>query len=222
MKQWLSHHIITDRREQTTAATDLLLALAALAAIQRLHVGTSWRRPVWQAAFALLAASGLLGAVIHGLRLSPALRERLWQPLNLLLALIIALFTTGAVSDRWGARAGQRVLPVLVGVAPGFVWISRRIQRGFLAFIAYELIAMIAALAIYADLAQRHQLPGAKRITVGILITMLAAGVQTSSLELVVGDVPFDHNGLFHIVQLAALPLLVEGVRAGLLTDDER
>ncbi|MCX7859536.1 MAG: hypothetical protein N2385_05575 [Chloroflexus sp.] len=214
MRQSLSKHIIADRREQTTAATDLLLAAAALIAIQRLRGKTDWRRRIWQVAFALLAASGVLGAIVHGLRLSPASRDRLWQPLNLLLGLIIALFTTAAVSDRWGEHAGKRVLPAVSLAAPGFVWLSRRLQRGFLAFIIYELVAMIGALVIYADLARQRQLPGAGRITLGILATIAAAGIQTSSLELVIGDIPFDHNGLFHLVQLAALPLLVEGVRA--------
>ncbi|MEF3274492.1 MAG: hypothetical protein K6356_08850 [Chloroflexus sp.] len=219
MQQWLAQHLVSDRREQTSAATDLLLVLAALVSIQRLRGGASWRRRLWQAVFTLLAASGLLGAIVHGVRLSLSASERLWQPLNLLLALTIALFTTSAVSDRWGKHAGQRTFPVLICIAPGFVWFSRRLQRGFLAFIAYELVAMIAALAIYADLTHRRQLLGAGRITIGILMTMLAASVQTSSLELVIGTIPFDHNGLFHLVQLAALPLLVEGVRAGFLVE---
>ncbi|MFN3374046.1 MAG: DUF6962 family protein [Chloroflexus sp.] len=216
MNQWLIDHLIADPREQTTAATDLVLAGAALIAIQRLRGVAGWRRRIWQVTFALLAASSVLGAVVHGLRLSPSTRERLWQPLNVLLALIIALFTTAAVSDRWGERTGQRVLPALALAAPGFAWLSRRVRRGFLAFIIYELVAMVSALAIYADLARRRQLPGADRIMLGILVTIAAAGIQTSSLEVVIGEIPFDHNGLFHLVQLAALPLLVEGVRKSL------
>lgn len=216
MKQWLVALLIADPREQTTAATDLALAGAALIAIQRLRGVAGWRRRIWQVAFALLAASSVLGAIVHGLRLSLSTRERLWQPLNVLLALIIALFTTAAFSDRWGERTGQCVLPVLALIAPGFTWLSRRVQRGFLAFIVYELVAMVSALAIYADLARRRQLPGADRIMLGILVTIAAAGIQTSSLEVVIGEIPFDHNGLFHLVQLAALPLLVEGVRKSL------
>lgn len=207
--------IESDQREQTTAATDLMLAMAALAAIWRLRSGTGWRARVWQAAFALLAVSSLLGAIIHGLRLSAHTRERFWQPLNVLLGLTVALFTTGAVSDRWGEMVGRRTLPVLAGAAPAFAWFSRRLQRGFLAFILYELVAMLAALSIYIDLAYRRRFPGAGLITSGILITILAAAIQTSSLEVRAGKIIVDHNGIFHLVQLVALPLLVEGVRAG-------
>ncbi|MGQ9614350.1 MAG: DUF6962 family protein, partial [Chloroflexus sp.] len=58
-------------------------------------------------------------------------------------------------------------------------------------------------------------------ITSGILITILAAAIQASSLEVRAGKIIVDHNGLFHLVQLMALPLLVEGVHAGLQLDRE-
>lgn len=137
MKTWLTDNLIDDPREQTTAATDLLLAVGAYIAIWRLHGDPSWRWQVWQSAFGLLVGSIVLGSVVHGVRLSDASRERLWQPLNLLLGLMLALFATGAISDRWGRRAGQRVLPLLVIAARGCVWLSRRVQRGFLPFITF-------------------------------------------------------------------------------------
>lgn len=62
----------------------------------------------------------------------------------------------------------------------------------------------------------RRQFPDAGLITSGILITILAAAIQTSSLEVRAGQIIVDNNGLFRLVQLMALPLLVEGVRAGL------
>jgi hypothetical protein len=220
LKTWLTNNLIDDPREQTTAATDLLLAVGAYIAIWRLHGAPGWRRQVWQSAFGLLVGSSVLGAVVHSVRLSAASRERLWQPLNLLLGLMLALFATGAISDRWGRRAGQRVLPLLVIAARGCVWLSRRVQRGFLPFIIYEIPVMLTALMIYIDLARRRYF-GARNITIGILITMLAAGIQTSSLALRIGKLPFDHNGLFHLVQLIAFPFLVEGVRAILAANPE-
>jgi len=53
--------IETDKREQTTAVTDLMLAGAALGAIWRLRTGRGWRARLWQLAFGLLVISSLLG-----------------------------------------------------------------------------------------------------------------------------------------------------------------
>ncbi|WP_028458987.1 hypothetical protein [Chloroflexus sp. Y-396-1] len=211
--------IETDKREQTTAVTDLMLAGAALGAIWRLRTGRGWRARLWQLAFGLLAMSSLLGAIIHGLRLSAATRERLWQPLNALLALVISFFIMLAIGDRWGENVSRRISPALISTAPAFVWISRRFQRGFLTFIIYETVAMTIALAIYTDLAYRHRFPGAGKIASGILVTILAAAIQNSSMELHIGDLVFDHNGLFHLVQMVGLLFLMEGARASIGLD---
>ena len=76
--------------ERTTAATDLLLAAAALGGIAYLR-----SRPdsvpadtlVWSWAFALLAVSATLGAAYHGLVLDGTRRGALWQALTFCLAL---------------------------------------------------------------------------------------------------------------------------------------
>lgn len=211
--------IETDKREQTTAATDLMLAGTALGAIWRLRTGRGWRARLWQLAFGLLAMSSLLGAIIHGLRLSAATRERLWQPLNASLALVISFFIMLAIGDRWGENVSRRISPALISTAPAFVWISRRFQRGFLTFIIYETVAMTIALAIYIDLAYRYRFPGAPKIAFGILVTILAAAIQNSSMELHVGGVVFDHNGLFHLVQIVGLLFLMEGAQASIVVD---
>ena len=211
--------IETDKREQTTAATDLMLAGTALGAIWRLRTGRGWRARLWQLAFGLLALSSLLGAIIHGLRLSAATRERLWQPLNALLALIISFFLALAIGDRWGESVSRCISPALISTVPAFVWISRRFQRGFLTFIIYETVAMTIALAIYIDLAYRYRFPGASKIASGILVTILAAAIQNSSMELHIRDLIFDHNGLFHLVQMVGLLFLMEGARASIGLD---
>jgi predicted alpha/beta-hydrolase family hydrolase len=77
-------------------------------------------------------------------------------------------------------------------------------------------MAMLFALAAYARLAQSGRLIGAQQMAAGVLLSILAAAIQASSSELIVFGVPFDHNGLFHIVQIAGLPLLASGLRAAL------
>jgi hypothetical protein len=140
----------------------------------------------------------------------------LWRPLNLILGLTVALFAAGAVTDLLGERAARRALPGLILSALGFYAISQRIQRGFLAFIVYEAVAMLFALGAYARLAQAGRLTGSQQMAAGVLLSILAAAIQASSAKLTIFGVPFDHNGLFHIVQIAGLPLLAAGLRAAL------
>lgn len=105
--------------ERTTAATDALLALAAVALLLGLRHWSpaSFGRAVWLSALAALALASVLGAIAHGLELSAATRDLLWQPLYLALGSAMALFVVGAVRDWRGDRAARRVLPAMLVIA---------------------------------------------------------------------------------------------------------
>ncbi len=211
--------IIASPTERTTAATDAVIAAVSLRYARELlgyRQSNPWKAGVWAATFGTLSASGLLGAVVHGLEMPEERRTLLWRPLTLTLGFTVALFATGAVGDLLGERAARRALPGLILSAIGFYTISQRIQRGFLIFIIYEAVAMLFALAAYARLAQAGRLSGSQQMAAGVLLSILAAAIQASSAELVIFGIPFDHNGLFHIVQIAGLPLLAAGLRAAL------
>jgi hypothetical protein len=96
--------------ERTTAATDALLAVAALVVFVLLRGRTpaSFGRSVWLAALACMTVASAIGVVAHGLALSDRTRELLWQPLYLALGVTMALFVVGAVRDWRGDRAGRR------------------------------------------------------------------------------------------------------------------
>ena len=75
--------------EQTTAVTDVLLALVALASVLYLsHIGAdsdAFKVRIWSWAFGLLAFASALGAIAHGFQMSEQLNSLLWKPLNLAL-----------------------------------------------------------------------------------------------------------------------------------------
>jgi len=79
-------------------------------------------------------------------------------------------------------------------------------------FVVYEAVALASALGVYLWLASVRRLPGAGAIATGIALTLMAAAVQVSDVSLHV-VVPFDHNGLFHLVQIVALLVLASGLR---------
>lgn len=62
----------------------------------------------------------------------------------------------------------------------------------------------------------RRIVPGAAWMVAGIAVNLAAAGVQQSDLSIRLGSISLDHNGIFHLVQMAAVVALAVGVRRGL------
>jgi len=207
--------------ERTTAATDVLLALlAVVCAVYLARVGSArdpFKTRVWCAAFGLLAFASAMGAVAHGFQMSERLNRALWQPLNLALGLVIALFVVGVVYDRWGQAAAQRALPITLGMGVVFFLVTVLIPGSFLVFILYEAVAMLFALAVYLLIAARGTLPGAWSMVAGVAITIAAAVIQALGITRVHVIWDFDHNGVFHLVQVAGVIVLTGGLRTALL-----
>jgi hypothetical protein len=201
--------------ERTTAATDALLALAAAGAILQLRRQTppSFARAVWLGALAALAAASVLGAITHGLAMAGRLRELLWQPLYLLLGVTMSLFVVGAVGDRWGARMARRALGPMLVIALVFYGATRLAGGDFLVFVGYEAAALLFSLFIYLRLTATGHHPGAGAMSAALALSLIAGAVQAAPIGPVRLVWQFDHNGLFHLVQLLGLALLVAGLR---------
>ena len=202
--------------ELSTGATDALLALLAGGGARwllRRRALDPARARAWSLVFALLAAASALGAVAHGLDLPSRARALLWHPLYLLLGLVVAAFLVAAVHDLRGEASARRARWPLLGAGVAFYAAAQLLGGAFVVFVAYEAVAMLSALGIYLALAARGCLPGAGVIALGILLNLVAAGVQASTLS---ADlfVPLDHNGLFHLVQAVALVVLLAGIGA--------
>lgn len=198
--------------EQTTAATDLMLAcLAGFFALK--SAATGFRPRLWRWVFGLLALAGLLGALAHGLVLESGLKDWLWRGIYLSLALTVALFALVVLTDLGGDAMGRRWRWPLVAVGCGFFAYTLFFPDSFLPFIVYELLAMGFALLGYGWLARRGR-PGAGWLCAGVALTIVAAGIQATKLISFTLVFAFDHNGVYHLVQLPALWLLYRGARA--------
>lgn len=205
--------------EQTSATTDLLIALLALGCIVYLRRDRTldpWKVDLWSWTYGLLAVGAGVGAAGHGIDTSPAVYARLNQALFLSLGLVVALFVVAAVYDWRGPATARRGLPLMLAVGVAFFGITRIITGTFLIFVIYEAIAMIAALAIYAGLARQRRLAGAAIIAVAVLLNIIAAAIQASRAVSFHFIWPFDHNGVFHIVQMIAILVLVVGLQHSL------
>jgi hypothetical protein len=207
--------------ERSTAGTDVILALLALAALLYIrHIGLN-RDPrkstIWAWAFGLLSFSSIVAAWAHGFKMSETLNTILWQPINLGLGLTVAMFAVGVVYDLCRETTARRVLPIFIIIALVFYGLTWVLPGGFLVFVIYEAIAMLFALGAYIWLATRGRLTGAWTMAAGILITILAAAIQATELVSFTLIWEFDHNGTFHLVQMVGLVVLVAGLRAALL-----
>lgn len=210
--------------EQTTAATDAVLAALALGCIwylQRIPANRPRQRGkvnIWTGALFWLAVAAALGAVAHGFKLPGRVLKLLWNLLYLSLGFTVALFVVGVINDMWGRRVAYRALPVMLLGGLVFFGLTLLFPGSFLIFIIYEAVAMLFALGAYLRLALEKRLNGAGWMATGILITIIAAGVQaTQSLSLTFVW-PFDHNGLYHLIQMVGLGALMIGLRADLLS----
>lgn len=203
--------------EQTTAATNLLLclvALAVLAYLYRLRDRDPWKVRVWMASFTCLMVANLLAVGVHGLKLAAGAHFVVWTLVYLSLGLVVACFVAGVVRDLWGEPLSRRTLPVMTIVAVVFGMVSLVIGQ-FIVFIAYEALFVTFAIAGYGYLAGR--LAGAGLVCAGLVISLLAAVVQATRIIPQVTLIwTFDHNGLFHLLQLPGAILIVLGVGAAL------
>jgi hypothetical protein len=207
--------------ELTTAATDAVLAVLAIACIRWLAVRRSAdpdKVTLWILVLALLAVASILGAVAHGLALSPGLVYLLWQPLFLSLGLVVALFVVAAVYDGFGPRAARRLLIPALVVGAAFYLVTLVFPGTFLVFVLYEAVGMLAALALYGRLAIRTGQRWTWLMVAGVALNILAAGIQATETVRVNLVIPLDHNGVFHLVQMVAIVVLVAGVGQSLQT----
>ena len=204
--------------ERTTAITDLLLAAVALGGIFFLHLGRTdyndyFRTAIWSAAIGSIGLAAFLGAAAHGLVLAPSLHQRLWQILNLALALAGGLFVVGVVFDLWGMSASWKTLPFMLLVSLGFYAATLLYPGIFFVFIVFEGLVLIFSFGAYVFLALRGELEGAGLMAAGILVSIIAAVIQAGKSISLTLIWQFDHNGIYHLVQTVGLVLLLIGLR---------
>jgi hypothetical protein len=203
--------------EQTTAATDIVLSvLAFIVALKVYKAGNnvdSRKTRIWVWAFGLLTFASATGAIAHGLQMSKLTNFVLWQPLNLALGVAIGLFVAGVVYDFRNFTLPKMLVPILLVFAIIFFTITVILPNTFIIFIIYEAIAMLFAFVVYTILASLKKLKGAGYMAVGILITIIAAVIQAIETIKVTFIWEFDHNGIFHIVQMIALIILLKGLQ---------
>jgi hypothetical protein len=208
--------LANDPAEQTTAVTNIILALVAFGGILLLQsavatTGALWRIYIWSTAIGFIGLAAALGALAHGLLLPPTLHNRIWLVLNMALAIAVSLFVAGVINDLWGHGASKMSLPVLLIAGLGFYVVTLIFPGIFFLLIVYEGLALLCALGVYVFLAVTG-VQGASLMAAGVLFSILAAGLQVGKSNEFTLIWKFDHNGIYHLVQTVGLLFLIAGL----------
>jgi hypothetical protein len=187
--------------EPMTLATDYLLALAcgcfSILLFRMKSAATGW----WSIAFAAVALAALVGGTYHGL---PSFYPgALWKT---------TLVTAGAASCAMVVAAGiaTRLAAkfffwfAVVKFAAYLAWIAS--HDDFLSVVIDSASALLIVAALHAvrgDAAWRWMISG-------VAVSVAAAGVQAMHLA---PHPHFNHNDLYHVMQIAAMWLFYRGAR---------
>jgi hypothetical protein len=194
--------------EPVTFATDGALAAVCLWAGARLYMkGESQRsRAFWGAACLALGFSALLGGTYHGFQQSiPNFAASwLWKFTVLLIGLASFCMLAGSATATTSGRmkTGLFIFAVLKLVAYEG-WMLRHDR--FIWAIYDTASTMAAVLVLHAV---RHRIAGSRWILAGVAASAAAALAQASGLDL---HEHFNHNDLYHVVQIAAIALFYRG-----------
>ena len=205
--------------ELTTAITDAILAfIAIVAAVYLKRVGEHDRSKyiIWVWFFSLLASAAILGAIAHGFKMSKEFNMLLWYPLTLSLSLSVSLFVVAVVFDILGQIIAYRILPLMLSIGICFFILTVLWPGGFLVLIIFASLALLFALGCYTWLASKGRLAGAWIMVLGVFTTIVAGGVLAGKAISFTLIWSFDHNGVYHLIQMVGIVLLVLGLRKAL------
>lgn len=155
----------------------------------------------WTLAFAALAAGAFLGGTYHGFRF-----EWLWKPTVLLVG--VASFGMLAGSA-YATTAGKVRLTLLIAAAVKLAlyeaWMLG--HDAFLFVVADTASAMLAVAALHLF---RMELFISRWMLGGVALSLVAAGIQAGRVAL---HEHFNHNDLYHVVQMVAMLLYYAGAK---------
>lgn len=186
-----------------TLATDYLLALVAAITgvlIVRASAGQSSRR-AWGAAFLAASAAAALGGTHHGFAL-----ELLWTPTVLVIGVASAGMLVGSAFATMRGPARRAVLLFTVlELAVFALWMLSHDSYGWV------IVDSAGALVVVALLhAARWREPPSRWILGGAAVSAAAAVVQAARIA---PHPAFNHNDLYHLIQIGALLLFYQGAR---------
>jgi hypothetical protein len=186
--------------EPMTLATDYLLGgvTAWLAVLLFKHSETQKSRTFWAVAFAALALAAFLGGSWHGF----VQNDVLWKATLLTVGVAsFAMVVAAAIATSSGAARQVIVTMALAKLVAYSAWMLK--HNAFIFVVIDTGVAFAVVLGL-------HLWRFNGWIVTGVAVSVAAGLVQASGFAL---HAHFNHNDLYHVIQIAAMALFYRGAR---------
>ncbi|MCU0250322.1 MAG: hypothetical protein MUE61_08945 [Vicinamibacterales bacterium] len=205
--------------EPMTMMTDYVMGALAFVLAMRIVGDAAAGRQIsgrlWAAALVMTAVAAFLGGTYHGFIqwLPGASGRALWKATLLATGIGSACLLAAAVTAATAGALQRALLAVVVVKLLVYVWTIATKDQFALVIADYGTALLAVALAAWF-IRPSGLTPAAWWITGGVAVAAVAGAIQWARLA---PHVHFNHNDLFHVVQMASLYLLYRG---GLLLRD--
>jgi hypothetical protein len=196
--------------EPMTVLTDVLLAAAAVYGGVKIYGASA--TPVhlyFSLSFFLIALGTLTGATIHAIRHTSFVSwvPFLWRITGIAVGTSVTAMLAATFYHILPADYADLLQWTVVGLSiiyAAYIWRDYRFQN-VIVFYSIFMAFILGAMGLsYVSTGS----PGAKLIVIGILISFGAAAVQRSGFNLVRH---FNHNDIYHVIQLIGLYFFYKG-----------
>ena len=205
--------------EPMTMMTDYVMGALAFVLAMRIvgdaAAGRQLSGRLWAAALVMTAVAAFLGGTYHGfIQWMPGASGRaLWKATLLATGIGSACLLAAAVTAATAGALQRALLAVVAVKLLVYVWTIATKDQFALVIADYGTALLAVALAAWV-IRPSGLTPAAWWITGGVAVAAVAGAIQWARLA---PHVHFNHNDLFHVVQMASLYLLYRG---GLLLRD--
>jgi hypothetical protein len=201
--------------EPMTFLTDYALAaVTGTLGISLRRIGRDQRQisaKFWASAFMAIALTALVGGTCHGAGhlLSQKALAMLWKTTMLVSGLISFFILAAAVANCLPRRWHRRAISIAaIKLALYLFWISTHDE---FRYVIYDYgSAIFLALCLYGVAVIHLDQKESRWVIGGLLLSIVAALLQRSGWDL---STHFNHNDLYHVIQIGAMCLLYKGVK---------
>lgn len=204
-----------DSLEITTGATDLILAVASGFCALKIAADKNQderRRRFWTVLFFSLASASFFGAIVHGLQWNKWQQHLWWAPINLSICLVMACFIAVAEHDRRAGNSLSQFIAILFGIFAALGLAANALTKPLYLLLPVEALALLYVMRIYWRLSKSGH-AAARWMLMGLAITFVAGITQAFPALHFILVWSFDRRGIFHLLQLIALPFFLKAAQ---------